>query len=105
MTFRKVRSDASCSICRKDADSQEICKKNRERLEELNIPSISGNPFIKFPDVNGKDPPLFRKKHKDIWLRQRSEKTGSDDDTYHAATWHIPLKALLRYAESRQKSD
>ena len=65
----------------------------------------SGNPFIKFPDVNGKDLPLFREKHKDIWLRQRSEKTGSDDDTYHAATWHIPLKALLRYAESRQKSD
>ena len=59
---------------------------------------------MKFPDANGKNVPPFRIQHKDIWLRQRSKKTGNDDDTYHAATWHIPLKALLRYAESRQKS-
>ena len=60
---------------------------------------------MKFPKIKGKNPDIFRTQHKDICLRQRSEKTGSDDDTYHAATWHIPLKALLRYAESRQKSE
>ena len=60
---------------------------------------------MKFPEPKGKNPDIFRIQHKNIWLRQRSEKTGSDDDTYHAATWHIPLKALLRYAESRRKCE
>ena len=34
-------------------------------------------------------------------MLQRADKSGNKDDTYYAATWHIPLEVLIEYSERK----
>ena len=34
-------------------------------------------------------------------MDQRADKSGNKDDTYYAATWHIPLEVLIEYSERK----
>ena len=57
---------------------------------------------MRFPEVLESNKQPYHKFWRDIWLLQRADKSGNKDDTYYAATWHIPLEVLIEYSERKR---
>ena len=56
---------------------------------------------MRFPEVPESDKQRYHEFWRKIWLDQRADKSGNKDDTYYAATWHIPLEVLIEYSERK----
>ena len=57
---------------------------------------------MRFPEVPESDKQRYHEFWRKIWLDQRADKSGNKDNTYYAATWHIPLEVLIEYSKRKR---